>query len=315
MSAHDFTTRIGQFIAKCPGAISGQGGHNRTFSVACALYHGFALSESETLNFLQQWNSKCDPQWTEAELLHKVRGAVNAMESNPRGYLLNGERQHLKLSPVVVKREPPKWPPLDEGLVKLVARTRGGIAELWEASSVVPSDSPDPERMLDTLFPGNPLLCLGMASDRFATKPRSDWRGHSASHQFIVPSPMSAPTGSTKEGKLSAHCLDNTGPRRFLVVEFDHHEAGLQASILLHLSKYMPFVCAVHSGSKSVHGWFYCRGWDDLKVWKFFRYAVSLGADRATWTRSQFVRLPDGTRDNGNRQNVYYLNPAPLEGV
>ena len=40
--------------------------------------------------------------------------------------------------------------------------------------------------------------------------------------------------------------------------------------------------------------------------------AVSLGADRATWTRSQFVRMPDGTRDNGNRQAVYFFNPEVL---
>ena len=43
------------------------------------------------------------------------------------------------------------------------------------------------------------------------------------------------------------------------------------------------------------------------------RYAVSLGADRATWTRSQFVRMPDGTRDNGKRQTVYFFNPEVLK--
>jgi hypothetical protein len=48
-------------------------------------------------------------------------------------------------------------------------------------------------------------------------------------------------------------------------------------------------------------------------VGKFFRYAVSLGADRATWTRCQFVRMPDGARDNGSRQTVFYLNFKPLE--
>jgi hypothetical protein len=38
-------------------------------------------------------------------------------------------------------------------------------------------------------------------------------------------------------------------------------------------------------------------------------YAVSLGADPATWTKSQFVRMPDGIRDNGKRQTVFWLNP------
>jgi len=42
-------------------------------------------------------------------------------------------------------------------------------------------------------------------------------------------------------------------------------------------------------------------------------YAVSLGADSATWTKSQFVRMPDGTRENGKRQEILYFNPASLK--
>ena len=54
------------------------------------------------------------------------------------------------------------------------------------------------------------------------------------------------------------------------------------------------------------------------------RYAVSLGADRATWTRSQFVRMPDGlrskggiredgTREEDKRQTVYFFNPGTIK--
>ena len=43
---------------------------------------------------------------------------------------------------------------------------------------------------------------------------------------LIVPSPMTAPMGRKKSGGLSAHTLDNTGPRKFLVVEFDFKEKG-----------------------------------------------------------------------------------------
>jgi hypothetical protein len=43
------------------------------------------------------------------------------------------------------------------------------------------------------------------------------------------------------------------------------------------------------------------------------QYAVSLGADRATWTRSQFVRMPDGARGNGERQTVFFFNPGVLK--
>jgi len=307
--------RIDRFLSKCPGAVSGQHGHDRTFSVACALYHGFALSESETLHFLSNWNSKCDPPWTEKELEHKVNGVVNTVDSKPRGYLLGDtERDNLVLPSRTHVRTTPKWPPLDAPMVKRIEQSHGGLSELWERSPIAPSDVPDSERVLDNLFPQDSLLCLGKSSSVFDTRPRNDWRGQSGRNQFIVPSPMSALRGLTKEGKESAHCLANTGPRRFIVVEFDRSTIDFQAAALLHLSKFLPLACAVHSGSKSVHGWFYCQPFPEVKTWKFFRYAVSIGGDRATWTRSQFVRLPDGTRDNGKVQNVYYLNPAALRG-
>ena len=44
----------------------------------------------------------------------------------------------------------------------------------------------------------------------------------------------------------------------------------------------------------------------------FMRYAVILGAGISprTWVRSQLVRMPDGTRGNGNLQAVYFFfNP------
>ena len=45
----------------------------------------------------------------------------------------------------------------------------------------------------------------------------------------------------------------------------------------------------------------------------FFDMPDFAGADRATWTRSQFVRMPDGKRDNGNRQTIFFLNFKPME--
>ena len=124
---------------------------------------------------------------------------------------------------------------------------------------------------------------------------------------------MIAPTGLTKDGKKSAHTLSNTGPRRFLVCEFDEGSTDDQAALILHLGTFAPLVCALHSGGKSMHSWFFVAGQPEEKILRFFRYAVSLGADRATGTRSQFVRLPDGRRDNGQQQTVFFLNFRPLE--
>src|SRR5205807_578538 len=65
--------------------------------------------------------------------------------------------------------------------------------------------------------------------------------------------------GRTRSGKISEHTLENTGPRRFLVIEFDKGTLDQQAALLFHLSKFAPSLAlVVFSGSRSLHGWFYC---------------------------------------------------------
>ena len=209
-----------------------------------------------------------------------------------------------------------KWPKVNQEQRAAILRDNGGLADLWEASKPCIEDAAQhTEEIIDRLFPGNPLLCCGKSNSVFDTKPREDWRGQLSALALIVPSPMSAIEGVTKDGKPSRHTLSNTGARRFLICEFDTGTADEHAALLLHLGTIAPLVCAVHSGNKSLHGWLYVHGQPDAKIEKFFRYAVSIGADRATWTRSQFVRLPDGTRENGKRQTVFFTNFKPMEAA
>lgn len=208
----------------------------------------------------------------------------------------------------------PRWPGINAEQREAVCATGLGLVDLWEASPVRFEDGAShAEDVIDALFPGNPLLCVGQSNSQFATRSRASWRGRLAKMQLIVPSPMSARTGRTQEGRESEHTLGNTGPRRFLVIEQDGGNADEQAAVLLHVAERAPLVLAVHSGSKSIHGWFIAAGQPEERLHRFMRYAVSLGADRATWTRSQFVRIPDGTRDNGNPQTVYFFNPEVVK--
>jgi hypothetical protein len=167
------------------------------------------------------------------------------------------------------------------------------------------------------LFPGNPLLCCGKHINRdFGTGTREEWRGQLLVQQFIVPSPMTAEEGLKKDGGPSLRCLANTGPRRYLVIESDHGTVDTHAAVLWHLARLAPLVMVVHSGGKSLHGWFACQGSSEALQRRFMRYAVMLGADPATWTRCQFVRMPDGLRRRpsafGVRQSVFYFNPNNL---
>lgn len=206
------------------------------------------------------------------------------------------------------------WPKVNEEQREAVVATGGGLVDLWETSPVRFHDNESyTEEIIDALFTSNTLLCAGRTSSDFATRSREEWHGELASLQLIVPSPMTARIGRTQEGKESAHALSITGPRRFLVIEQDGGTIDEQAALLLHLAARAPLALAVHSGGKSIHGWFYCVGQPEENLRGFMQYAVTLGADRATWSRSQFVRMPDGTRDNGNRQTAYFFNPGVLK--
>jgi hypothetical protein len=211
-------------------------------------------------------------------------------------------------------RPAPKWPAISQARREAIIKDGGGLANLRELSRLrIEDNEQHAEEIIDRLFPANPLLCCGRSQSNFDTRHREAWRGELTRLQFVVPSPMTAVDGVTKEGKPSRHTLSNTGPRRFLVVEFDSGTTDDHAALLVHLAGYAPLVCAVHSGGKSLHGWFFVAGQPEEKVNRFFRYGVTLGADPATWTRSQFVRMPDGTRDNSIRQTVFYLNLNPME--
>lgn len=208
----------------------------------------------------------------------------------------------------------PLWPGVDHAKRAEIIACGAGLDDLWEMSPrMFDNESSHTEEVIDALFPGDPLLCCGKSNSDFATRPRSEWRGKLSALQLIVPSPMTSVFGVTKEGKKSQHTLSNTGPRRFLVIEQDAGTQHEQASVLAHLASRAPLVLAVFSGSKSIHGWFYCENRLEEGLRQFMNYAVRLGADRSTWTRSQFVRMPDGVRDGGAKQSVYFFNPGAIK--
>jgi len=206
----------------------------------------------------------------------------------------------------------PKWPAVDEAKRRQVIDAHSvTLADLWDASPMrCTPDSTDAEFFADELFPGSPLVCVGKSSQDFTTRHREEFRGKLSRMPLIVPSAMSAPTGRRKsDGKESAHTLENTGPRQYLVTEFDSGTADEQAATIWHLSEFAPLVLVLSSGGKSLHAWWDCQGIDEATTRRFMTYAVTLGADPATWTRSQFVRLPQGWRsDKRRRQEVYFFN-------
>ncbi|HUP77925.1 MAG TPA: AAA family ATPase [Pirellula sp.] len=82
--------RASRYIAKMPGAISGQAGSNAAFSVACVLCKGFGLSDEKAYSlFMAEYNPRCVPPWSEHEVRHKIRSAIK--QAGSVGYLSDAQ--------------------------------------------------------------------------------------------------------------------------------------------------------------------------------------------------------------------------------
>jgi hypothetical protein len=68
--------RARRYLASVPSAVTGEHGDLHTFRVCCRLVRGFALDEAQALSVLSEWNERCQPPWTTAELVDKLRRAA-----------------------------------------------------------------------------------------------------------------------------------------------------------------------------------------------------------------------------------------------
>jgi KaiC/GvpD/RAD55 family RecA-like ATPase len=88
----DVEDRARKYIAKMDPGIAGSGGHDSTWRVAVALAQGFELSEEDTFQILKRdYNPRCSPPWSDRELRHKARQAVER-STVTAGYLLSDNR-------------------------------------------------------------------------------------------------------------------------------------------------------------------------------------------------------------------------------
>jgi hypothetical protein len=173
------------------------------------------------------------------------------------------------------------------------------------------------------ITPGqDPWVCVGESLAMVRTRRLSEIIDDERP-QFCVPNPMAAQSGLTKDGRLSERCLGNAcreDQRFFYVVEFDRCESlDEQARRLWFLSTIRPLVMVLHSGGKSLHGWFWVYGTGDFPRDGFFRMAETLGADPASRSPIQLCRTPWGIRSPKpgedappKPQRVHYFNPEVI---
>lgn len=200
----------------------------------------------------------------------------------------------------------PKWPAFDRAaFAALPVATEADFR-----AALGPPEHTDPWRILEALFPGDPLLCLATKQEEtFQTKSLGEWKKAGVPMNFITPSPMTARTGITLEGKESGRCLDNTGERKYLVIESDELTHDEQWTLISHLARLAPLVMVLDTGNKSLHSWFRCNGNPGAEE-RFMTHAARLGADKATWNRCQLVRMPGGIHaKTGRPHEVLVFRP------
>lgn len=77
--------RAQRYLESVPGAVSGQGGHDATFGMACDLVRGFVLPLDVSYQMMCDYNSKCVPPWDMEDIARKVEQAAYS-SFRPYGY-------------------------------------------------------------------------------------------------------------------------------------------------------------------------------------------------------------------------------------
>ena len=330
---------IHDLLAHPPQA--GEGVHGYLFRVALKLHPYW--TDDEIYAWLREFGNTCGRFVPDREITDAID------DSRPFAWQGYGQKPASAatgngMSPPHAPAPP--WPVPDQDLIEQICRQGPCLSTLREASPVKFDDGlPHAEEIIDAVLPGDPWLCCGLSTYSFSTKRRSEWQGSLSDQALIVPSAMIGRFGFTKNDEVSEHAQSAVGPRQFLVIEFDFSEksrdgtrdtalaplirklaaagitvADMCAALLAHLSRFAPLAFVVHSGGKSLHGWFPCVGVSEGELRDFMHYACELGADSKTWTASQFVRMPDGTRydhrgQNPRRQQVCFFDPKALPYV
>lgn len=291
--------KVRALVSQCPSA--GSGVNDYQFVSAMALSHYW--DEETIYTFLREKVAGCGRHVSEEETGRQVR----------RGIEFAGHRSSANAIPY--KQKWKKATDHPENVKKALGASQIRALDLSILSPVAVPPEWTPENFLRFLFQGDPLICCGRYQQVgrrvrpiCETRRLSEWGLDANSQSLVVPSPMSKPHGVTNDGRASCRCNDNTGPRKYFVVEFDTIDFDTQARCIWRLHEVAPLTMALWSGGKSIHAWFSVEGEDEFTIQSFAHTAASLGADHHALTPCQLMRMPHGIRENGRKQRVFYFD-------
>lgn len=253
----------------------------------------------------------CEEGQTQEDIFTVMREAANSVSERevPDRELISAIECAVQYVAGALHGRAIAWPlPVNEFMGEVINSNTETARAIVDAARSTPNRRP--AEMVAEIYRPDDLVCLGFSARDFGTGTISqvtEWLGLGLC-EYINPNPMSKTEGITKEGKPSAHCDDNTGPKVFQVVEFDRGDPLWHVAVLIHLARTLPLMMMVYSGGKSVHGWFLLSPEDDVAA--FFYEACTLGADPKLFSKCQFTRLPYGMNaKHGRVQKVLYFDP------
>jgi hypothetical protein len=330
--------RIGKYLDACPPAIAHQRGDNQTFVVDCALVHGFALNEGDAMAWLRIYNQKCEPPWSEAELLHKVRSALGAAHKRRRGYLLDDcDEIHGPCSSPLRKEElsgplsAPK-PVYDPAYLKdFTAQLCDEIDALYlESRSEFNCHNRSPAGFLHKVFRAGERVWI---TDKLESREGLIWT-HDGEGQnlaelnhlqngrpgvWFLSNPIDGSPHQLKrlqtrrnaEG-ISLRCTECITSWRHVVLETDDAPSPLWLKALCLLK--LPVVAIYHSGKRGPHalvnlGATTQAQWHE-RLAPHREHLIRLGACTGTLTPVRPSRLPNCVREQtGQLQQLLFLAP------
>jgi len=300
-----------RYLASIPPAVSGQGGHNQTFSAACALVWGFELSELDAMSLLREWNMSCQPPWSDAELVHKVQTVHTTAHQKPRGHLIN-RRNHSPTNSPMTQQQPEK------------PDVKGRTYELADETSIPAPMVDGTRRLLEAAFlPGEGVRIVpavvqedgsAVPENRGPCISREDWlrrlsgvdgdpdriwRREVNAGLFITINPMKI--GGSKDADVTVF--------RHALIEFDTLSAVEQWG--LYQASGIPCTAIISSGGKSVHAWVRVDAKDrreyDERVNILYEHFAAYSPDKKNKNPSRLSRLANCIRF-GKRQELLALN-------
>jgi hypothetical protein len=250
----------------------------------------------------------------EEEIRNAVAGAIEFLEAHPDYIDASGNLARRKkwLDPLT-------WTGLDDSMVRKDRRKiklevneklKEKAIKLGRRYTLIRKEFNKGFNFIDLYAGVNFKICACKQMNVSRIKELNEWQFNPRSNnwQYIVPNHF-------KDADARADYNVGQG-RLFLVIEFDLDDLDSQWNLLSHLelSSGLHLAMVVFSGGRSLHGWFACFGLSEHKAVSFILKAKKLGADRTTYSPSQYVRMPNGWNyGKQTRQEVLYFDSSKLE--